>query len=253
MNERERDEPEFGGADEVTRMLAELHDVDPPADLAGTVMSRISSQAPARADRVEPVQLSGGRIMAKKVLWSVMGAAAAVLIVLKMAGYPPTGEGTEGTVGAAKRYQSQQIADQDVKTTDAELQAFMQSDAFHALMNDKAAREALSNADVQKALAEPAIRNLLVNEQVRHALLNDQVRLLLTSDALAQALKVNGIRTLLASPAFMVALKVPGVVDALARPSLVGAMMSPGFAAAVKAPAFVAALSADAKAGVAAK
>ena len=66
MSERERDEPlSFGEADEVTLMLGELKDVDPPADLAGTVMARISSHVPARAARVAAVQFSGGRVMAK--------------------------------------------------------------------------------------------------------------------------------------------------------------------------------------------
>ncbi|HEV8395432.1 MAG TPA: hypothetical protein VGQ37_14235, partial [Vicinamibacterales bacterium] len=119
MSERERDEPlSFGEPDEVTRMLGAMKDVDPPADLVGTVMSRISSGPAVRARRVEPVQFSGGKKMAKKVLWSLMGAAAAVLIVMKIAGYPPKSDGTEGTIGAAQRYQSQQIADGDVKVTD---------------------------------------------------------------------------------------------------------------------------------------
>ena len=44
MNERERDEPlSFGKPDEVARMLGEVQDVDPPADLVGTVMAKISS------------------------------------------------------------------------------------------------------------------------------------------------------------------------------------------------------------------
>jgi hypothetical protein len=102
MNERERDEPlSHGAPDEVTLMLADLKDVDPPTDLASSVMARISSQAPVREARPELVQISGGKAMAKKVLWSVMGAAAAVLIVLRMAGYPPPSDGTEGTIGAA--------------------------------------------------------------------------------------------------------------------------------------------------------
>jgi hypothetical protein len=66
MSQRESNEPlSHGAPDEVTLLLGELKDVDPPADLVGTVMSRISMVAPVRARRVEPVH-RGGRPMAKK-------------------------------------------------------------------------------------------------------------------------------------------------------------------------------------------
>ena len=45
---------------------------------------------------------------------------------MRMTGYPPADKGTEGTIGAAQRYQAPQIANQDVKLQDAELQSFMQ-------------------------------------------------------------------------------------------------------------------------------
>jgi len=258
MNERE-----FGVSDEVAQMLGDLKDVDPPADLVGTVMARISSGVPARKRRLEPLQLSGGKVMAKKVLWSVMGAAAAVLIVLKIAGYPPKSEGTEGTIGAAQRYQAQQISDADVKVTDAGLQKFMQSDAFHTLLNDKAARQALANKDVQKALSDPNIRLALADEQVRLALANDQIRMALVSDEARQALVSDDarkalaneqLRLVLANEALRLALAndqvrfvlANGVLaEAIASPALIGMLSAPGFAEAVASPGLTPALVAE--------
>src|ERR1051325_2370882 len=209
----------FGGTDEVSQMLGELKTVDPPADLVATVMSRISSQAPGRAG-AQPAQSSGGRGMAKKVLWSVMGAAAAVLIVLKMAGYPPASDATEGTIGAAQRYQAQQISDSDVKLTDADLQKLLQSDAFHALMSDKAARQALANKDVQKALADSNVRMALANDQLRQMLMSDALRQALSSDQLRQALGNDQVRQALANEQLRQALSSEQLRQALANDQL---------------------------------
>jgi hypothetical protein len=41
--------------------------------------------------------------------------------------------GTEGAIGAAKRYSSQQITDSDVRLGDGSIQSFIQSDLFHAI------------------------------------------------------------------------------------------------------------------------
>jgi hypothetical protein len=269
MNEREQEPLSHGEPDEVTLLLGELKEVDPPADLAGSVMARISSEAPQRAWRVEPVPVRGGRVMAKKVLWSVMGAAAAVLIVLRMAGYPPASEGTEGTIGAAQRYQAQQISDADVKLTDAQLQAFMQSDAFHALISDKAARQALANKDLQKALANDGLRQVLASDDLRQALANDALRQALASDelrqalasdtarqalkndALRQALASDAVRQALANDALRQALANDGLRQALANDALRQALASDQLRQAVGAPGFAAALDAAATGAVA--
>ena len=267
MNERERDEPlSHGAPDEVTLMLGELRDVDPPADLAGSVMARISSQAPARDARPELVQTTGGKAMAKKVLWSVMGAAAAVLIVLKMAGYPPPSEGTEGTIGAAQRYQSQQIADKDVKVTDAELQQFMQSDAFRKIVADKALRQALASDDVRFALANDAVRYALKSDDVRLALANDQIRLALLSDEARKALADENVRLAIANDQVRMALANEQLRLALANdqvrlalandqvrlaissPELIGLLANADSARLLAAPGFSAALEAAAAA-----
>lgn len=246
MSEREENEPlSFGAPDEVTQLLGELKDVDPPADMASSVMARISSAAPVYPRRPEAVELTGGRVMAKKVLWSVMGAAAAVLIVLKMAGYPPASEGTEGTVGAAQRYQSQQISDADVKVNDAELQKFLQSDAFHKLVSDKAARQALASKDVQKALADPNVRFALLSEQARYQLTSAELRVWLVNDQARAAIANEQMRLALANEQFRFALANEQIRQALTSEALIGLLAAPNFADMLAAPGFAQALVAD--------
>ena len=69
-------------------------------------------------------------------------AAAAVIAIALFAvkGFPPVGPGAEGTVGAAQRYQSQQIEGKDVVLQDAAVQQLLQSDSFRRLISDKEAR-----------------------------------------------------------------------------------------------------------------
>jgi hypothetical protein len=154
--------------DEVTRTLNDLPEVDPPSTLVNDVMSTIASRRPARATQVIPTK--SGKIMAKKVLWIVAATAAVALITMRLVGYPPVEKGTEATIGAAQRYQSQQISNADVKTQDAQLQAFLQSDLFRQLTTDKAAQQALKNKDFQRALADAAVRAALASPDVRAAI-----------------------------------------------------------------------------------
>lgn len=198
--------------DEVTRTLNDLPPVDPPSTLVNDVMSTIASRsAAARATHSSYIPTKRGEHMAKKVLWIVAATAALALIAMRLVGYPPVEKGTEATIGAAQRYQSPQISSADVKTEDAQLQAFLQSDVFRQLTTDKVARQALRNKDFQKALQDPAVRAALVSSDVRRVigdlkladakvLANSDARVLANSDAKvlansdAKALASNDVR-----------------------------------------------------------
>jgi len=67
------------------------------------------------------------------IILGLAGVGVVGLAVAHMAGIFPPKSGLEGTIGAAKRYASRQISDRDVKLTDQQLQAFVQSDLFHKL------------------------------------------------------------------------------------------------------------------------
>jgi hypothetical protein len=206
--------------DEVTRTLNDLPPVDPPSTLVNDVMSTIASRSAARATHSSFVPTKRGGNMAKKVLWIVAATAALALIAMRLVGYPPVEKGTEATIGAAQRYQSPQISSADVKTQDAQLQAFLQSDVFRQLTADKAARQALNNKDFQKALQDPAVRAALASSDVRYVIGNLRVAdaaALAKSDILNRALEANAALKVAfeSSPALRAALVSQDVIAAM--------------------------------------
>jgi hypothetical protein len=217
--------------DEVTRTLNDLPPVDPPSTLVNDVMSTIASRSAARATHSSFIPTKRGGNMAKKVLWIVAATAALALIAMRLVGYPPVEKGTEATIGAAQRYQSPQISSADVKTQDAQLQAFLQSDVFRQLTTDKTARQALKNQDFQKALQDPAVRAALASSDVRFvignlrvadaaALAKSDVKSLAKSDVRFQA-------ALDASPSLKAAFESsPALRAALASQDVIAAMNS---------------------------
>ena len=119
-------------ADRLDALLAELREADPPAPgLVNDVMTQIRNTANPVAHRT-----TGDTRMAKKVLIGLSAAAAVLVAVFATTGWPPTLPGTEGTIGAAKRHQAQQMSPADVKLGDAATQEFLQSDVVARLMAD---------------------------------------------------------------------------------------------------------------------
>jgi len=226
--------------DDLTELLNELPEVDPPATIVPTVMSSIAGSAKAvTTPRVTTFRR--GSTMAKKVLWSLAGAAAVALVALRVIGYPPVKEGTEATIGAAQRYQAPQVAAADVKVEDQQFQDFLQSDLFRELVNDKAAQDAVQNPDLQKALADANVRAVLANNEARLAVANN-ARYLVRADARREAiaqLKLDAkLRAALeaaleASPALVAAISQANVADALAKSSLARVLARPDAALAI--------------------
>ena len=219
--------------DEVTSTLNDLPQVDPPSTLVNDVMAAIAGRNPARTTHPSVIPTRRGKIMAKKVLWIVAATAALALITMRLVGYPPVEKGTEATIGAAQRYQSPQISSADVKTEDAQLQAFLQSDLFRQLTTDKAAREALKNKDFQKALQEPAVRAALASSDARDAIGNarvagDAAALAKSDVAFQAALDANAAlkAAFESSPALRAALASPDVVAALRVSDALGAVLA---------------------------
>jgi hypothetical protein len=244
--------------DEVTSTLNDLPPVDPPSTLVADVMSTIAGRRTAHATHPTVIPTRRGEIMAKKVLWIVAATAALALITMRLVGYPPVEKGTEATIGAAQRYQSPQISSADVKTQDAQLQAFLQSDLFRRLTTDKAARQALKNKDFQKALQEPAVRAALASADVRNAigsariLANSDAKVLASSDAKILASSDVAIRAALdASPALRAAFDgSPALRAALASPDIIAALrVSDALGAALAAPDAAMFLAQDAAIG----
>ena len=212
-----------GIPDEVTEMLRDLPEVDPPPALVDNVMSTIVRRA--RIETMSPTLMTKGRTMAKKVLWSVAAAAAVALVVMRVFGYPPVQDGTEATIGAAQRYQAPQISSADVKLEDAQLQAFLQSDVFRQLASDKVAQEALKNNDFRRALADASVRVALSSPDVVAAIAATAAtagapQALEANNARLEAAKIKLDAVLASSEALRVALASPLVAQAIANSAL---------------------------------
>jgi len=78
------------------------------------------------------------RTLVVSVLVLVVAGIAVYAVATGM--YPPK-SGTEGAIGAASRYQAQQIADADVSLQDASVQAFLQSDTFNKMATNATFRK----------------------------------------------------------------------------------------------------------------
>jgi len=161
--------------DRLDRLLEELGAEEPPPGLAQAIMARVNAFEYQRAQRRTVARNNGGRTMTRKAMWGLAAAAAVALAVFIVRGFPAIDRGTEGTVGAAKRYQAQQLTSKDVVVGDAQIQEFLQSDTFDRLMKDNATRNLLSNASVRAELSRPELMHALADNSVRGALTNRDV------------------------------------------------------------------------------
>jgi hypothetical protein len=225
-----------GELEALVETLNLLGPVDPPARVIRTVIDHINETAPAALE--SPLATTGGDGMRTKVLWGLAAAAAIVLAVLSYTGFPPETGGSEGAIGAAKRYQAGQIAASDVKLGDQAAQEFLQSDLFDKLMNDESVRKALNDPGIRVALADPAIRVALTNSELRAALTNPEMRAALSDPRLSTALNDPAMRVALSNPGIAKALRDPNLAAALTSADLLAALKSNGLSAALTSPQF---------------
>lgn len=131
----------------------------------------------------------------RKAMWGLAAAAAIILAVFVARGFPTVDRGTEGAIGAAKKYQASNLAANDVVTGDASAQEFLQSETFDHLMKDPEAIAALSRADMRAMLRDKAVADALhangVRDAVRSGLLNRIFEDNVARAALEDALKAN--------------------------------------------------------------
>ena len=125
---------------------------------------------------------------------------AAVVVFLVARGYLPPRGNTAGTIGAAKRYSSQQIGDQDVTLKNPEVQAFLQSDTFHKLATDANFRNLVSDPAFADAMRDQAFTDALRSDAARAAIMSDAARSLI-EDGLIQKLSADGAKEVLGAEA----------------------------------------------------
>ncbi len=240
---------------ELARLLDGLGGAEPPVDFSAQVMQAVSEvhvhaeinrtlESGPRLSLGERLSqlMDGGFGMGKKLMWGLVATAALALVVMKFMGYPPI-DGAQGTVGAAKRYQADQIAPSDVKVDDS-AQAFVQSDVFDQLMKDPDARQMLASPSFRGALASPEFRGALASADFKAALASPEFRSALASPAFRGALASADFKAALASPEFRSALASPDFKAALANPDFAKALANADFARALASADFAKALAA---------
>jgi len=171
--------------DRLDQLLNELGPAEPPPGLVSDVMDRVASLANRGAARHPSARTNGVTLMtSRKAMWVLAAAAAVVLGIFIVRGFPVVDQGTDATIGAAKRYQAEQLSDKDVVVGDTQVQEFLQSEAFDRLIKDDSARQLLSDRSVRAALSNPELAHLLTDNGVRIALTNADVRAAFSNDAL---------------------------------------------------------------------
>ena len=148
------------------RSLDLLGPVEPPARVMHAVLAHVKRGA-SMADAAAETATLGGVLMRTKVLWGLAAAAAIVLAFFSVTGFPPSLGGTEGAIGAAKRYQAGQIAASDVKLGDQAAQEFLQSDLFDKLVRDDNARKLLNDSNFKQLAASVEFRSLVGRQQFK--------------------------------------------------------------------------------------
>ena len=209
----------------MTRDIEDLGQVDPPAGLVKDVMTAVSAGRTNGASRAE-----GGMGMARKVMMGLAAAAAIVLGVFSITGYPPLGKGTEGSIDAAKRYQSEQIAAKDVVLGDTAVQQFLQSDVFDRLMRDESARKLLTNARTREAFAGKGVALAMSEPAALAALRNEDVLALFGDPVAMAAFNYDAFREGLGDAELVNALTDTALVRALSVEAFVTALQDQKFA-----------------------
>lgn len=136
----------------------------------------------------------GGVIM-KKMLWIVAGLGAAVIASSVFLGFPPTGGGTEATIGGAQRYQAAPASTPAVASSS--VQDFLQTDTFDRLMKNKDAR-----AILQKAATDPSYRAQFEDQALLGRLSGREYRNLAREQSFQDAMAKGALTVAVSEPAF---------------------------------------------------
>jgi hypothetical protein len=244
----------------VTELLEHLGPADPPQGFVRQVMDSISREDRHQAGgQVVPFR-KGESAMVRKAMWGLAAAAAILLGIYTVTGFPPVERGTEGTIGAAQKYQAAQLSEKDVVLGDQEAQEFIQSETFDRLLKDPDARallldkglqsqlknldfvRSIRTAEIRDVLASQALANVL-RDSVARADLLALIRMNLSADA--AAIQANGaVAQLLQNNIVRQALFNPGIKVALLDPAFVASLLQRDFAAHLSNANFVASIQA---------
>lgn len=124
-------------------------------------------------------------------------------------GLIPPKSGTEGAIGAAKRYTSQQISDTDVQLSDPAIQAFLQSDLFHAIATNPDFRNVVTKDAFKKTVQIEGMLDLAAQDfghggskDFSKAVSSEALKSVTASKDFQKAIKDSKLQNLLANSDF---------------------------------------------------
>ncbi len=185
----------LAGSPEARERLVRLQDLagalnemgagTPVPHVVGAVMTAVGG---TRRGHGISAGVQGGLMTKKWIVGIAATVAAALGIYVAMGGSVPP-QGTEGTIGAAKRYQGQQLTSDDVQLGDQSTQDFLQSATFDALRRDPELRKSfvsvVSNPGFAKLATDAElVRRLTTDAEIVRRLSTDaELFRKLTTDA----------------------------------------------------------------------
>ena len=202
-----------------------------------------------------PAAVSGGAIVSKKILWGVVGLGAAAAVSMFFLGIPPVGDGTAGTIGAAKRFQGAAMSDKDVKTGPMAVQAFIQSESFDRILKKPALRNIMikvaKDPKLQKAFSDPALIEMFTNPKFiemfndaafQEAFTDPAFQEMFGDPAFQEMFDKAAFQDMFDNPAFQDMFEDAAFIEALNEPSFKEMMNEPAFMEALENPAFAQAI-----------
>ena len=192
--------------------LRRVRAAEPPADLRDSILDAVrkaavtTAQRAGRTTRAEE-EANGEEFDVPEGLWArlfnpnrrrsqmsnkkwILGAAAGVAVVVAFLAMrnPNQGTNAQGTIGAANRYQSEQISGKDVALDNQQVANFIQSDTFRKLAANPAFREAAKSDAFGRVVASDALRDASAKYDLAKVLDNAHVADLLRTDVFAKAM-----------------------------------------------------------------
>jgi hypothetical protein len=190
--------------------LRRLRVAAPPSDLRGMILEAVGREAAQGARRSAVDTMPASRSDTPRTLseplarlfhpkrwrshmankqWILGGAVVLAAIVAVVAlRNPGPKTNAQGTIGAANRYHSEQVAAKDVSLDDPTIASFIQSDTFRKLAASDAFREAAKTDAFSRIVGDDGLREAAYKHDLARVLENAHVAELLKSDAFAKGM-----------------------------------------------------------------
>jgi hypothetical protein len=165
--------------------------------------------------------------MGKQAVVAVIGFAAMAAGTLYLTGFPPDRvSGSEGTIGAAVRYEepTERTAAVSMYVRSDRFRSLMLHDAVRLAFGDAALVQALADRDVARVLADVRVQRLIIAGKALDALEAPSARQLHAEDLML-------LRAALTNPLLPPALVSPGFVQELPRDEFRELLATPGLLA----------------------